>query len=371
MSVRAEKAIRRKESSSGKNQIKKGDTPGNEWQDNRLQSVVQQKIQALADSSPQSQLIDQVQQSSTSQAKPIQRMVAINAYKNVYVPDYLKPETKEAEGRMETSINTLSGRDDKLVFTDSDNVQEIFKKNSWSTDLLESKNKYTDKDEANKLTAKASREQQDRNLSPEKRKAITDKLGSDLDDLTNATWKRNSAILHEFSKQKQLYVYKNDLALDNPYVDPESFNLLAPKDMTDAPGELGEVGNEHDICAIEAISDLGGNVKTMWADRASATDVGSWHKACKAKGLDYRNDNEYIKILKKLGYSLVENTNIVFNEIDWEKDTLGDGEYFLGTGSGDIGHAIGVKITGGDVDQIYDRQELHTPETVVTYIFKK
>lgn len=304
----------------------------------------------------------------------IQRMVVFNNQKNVYIPSYLNPKDNTKEGRMKTSVNTLTGRNDNLVFPSSSNFDDILQKNiaDKSKKLLKYENKYTEKDQAKKLTASASKKQQKKGLDHDQRKVITDKLGDDLAALTvNPTWEKNVELCQEFSDARKVYIYPNDKVLDNIYTFPTEFNLIAPEDMVDAPGDLEVVGNPHDICAIEAISDLGGDVRDMWGNLESSTSAEGWHRACRAKGLDYRNDNEYIKILMKLGYTLAQNHSVTYNQIDWTADHLGDGKYFLATGAGEIGHAIGVEVGEGVVTTIYDNQKLHENDINVKYIFKQ
>ncbi|WP_299008983.1 hypothetical protein [uncultured Shewanella sp.] len=303
----------------------------------------------------------------------VQRMIVLNNYHNVYIPAHLDPGNATERDRMKTAINTLTNRNDNVVFVSTSGFDDVMQENisKETQKLLRMDNKYIEKKEAHRLTAVAGRAQQDRTLDPDQRKAVIDQLGRDLNVLTvNPTWEKNVELRQQFSDEKQVYIYPNDTELDNPYTFPTERKLIAPVDMLDAPGVLGAVGNPNEICAIQAISDLQGDVHTMWGDLDSDTSVPVWHAACRTKGLDYRNDNEYIKILMKLGFTLVQNDPVIYNAIDWTAANLGDGDYFLATGAGDIGHAIGVRVVGG-VDTVLDRQELHNDAVVVKYIFKK
>lgn len=304
----------------------------------------------------------------------IQRMVAIGSYEKVYLPESLRPadpKRVEKTARMTEAINTLSKRNDELVFTNANALEEVITKKIGEKTEEQLRKKYESKVDAERLMSEAAINQQDRTLDTEGRKAIAEKLALDLEAKYNQTLKRKLAILREFSKPRDLYLYYNEFALDNPYTDPEEIKLIAPSDMLDSPGTLEETINEHDICAIETISDFEGDVSDMWNDRDSSTKVEDWHTACKDNGLDYRNDNDYIKILKKLSYTLVRNESVIYNQIDWASSELGDGDYFLATGGGDIGHAIGVTVAGGVVTRVYDRQRLHRDNVNVKYIFKK
>lgn len=304
----------------------------------------------------------------------VQRMVAFNNYHNVYAPSNLEPGSPEEKARMRTSINTLTQRNDGLVFSSSGDFNGVLTENidPETKKLLIYDNKYVEKEQARALTAEASKAQQNQTNGPDQRKAITDKLGVDLNALTiNPTWAKKLELGTQFSEEKTVYVYPNATVLDNPYTYPTEFKLIAQNDMIDAPGVLAAVRNPHDSCAIDTISDLGGDVHDMWGDLASSTNVDAWHTACRTKGLDYRNDNEYIKILMKLDYTLVQNDLVTYNEIDWTAGHLGNGNYFLGTGAGDIGHAIGVTVAGGVVTTIHDRQHIHADDESVKYIFKQ
>jgi hypothetical protein len=304
----------------------------------------------------------------------VQRMVAFNNYHNVYAPSNLEPDSPEEKARMRTSINTLTQRNDGLVFSSSSEFNGTLTENidPETKKLLIYDNKYVEKEQARTLTAEASKAQQNQANGPDQRKAITDQLGLDLNALTiNPTWAKKLELGTQFSEEKTVYLYPNATILDNPYTYPTEFKLIAQNDMIDAPGVLGAVRNPNDSCAIDTISDLGGDVHDMWDNVVSSTNVDAWHTACRTNHLDYRNDNEYIKILMKLDYTLVQNDLIVYNEIDWTAGHLGNGNYFLGTGAGDIGHAIGVTVAGGVVTTIHDRQHIHTDDESVKYIFKQ
>ena len=128
--------------------------------------------------------------------------------------------------------------------------------------------------------------------------------------------------------------------------------------------------DKKEICAIETLSDLGADVQRMWLDENSSTDVKAWHAACQKHKLDYRTDNQYIKILKKLNYQLVSNEETAYNTMNW--GDFDDGDYFLSTiSSGTIGYAYGVTIASVAVSEIHDRQKLHKGTDRIKYVFKK
>lgn len=301
----------------------------------------------------------------------VQRAVGLKDYRRVYMPEHLAPDGAPAKARFQTSVNTFTGRNDTVEFVNSEGLKNKITENikKETKDLLLYQNKYGgNKAEAQKLIATASTAQENRNLSPEERKEIGDKLGRDLGDLENPVYAKNMEVMGQFAETKMVYLYATNKLLEE-YDVPDEYMLLAPADMHDAPGVLPPARVEGQSCVIQTLSDLAANVNTMWDDQAASTDVDRWHAACRLKGLDYRNDNEYIKILKRLGYTLVFNTPTRYDQMDWA--SLGNGQYFLGTGGGGIGHAYGVRIAGDAVAQLYDRQGIQDDTDIVNYVFKK
>lgn len=311
--------------------------------------------------------------SSVPTPHPVQRMVGIQGHKKVYAPKHLAV-TDDALTRYQNSVRTLTGTKDNLVFASDDDFSEVLKKNidKETSAALEFRNKYTEKGEAARLTAKASKEQHEKGKTAEERAEITETLGRKLEALeVNPHYRKRGEVMGEFRDERNVFSYASDKLLESPWTPATAHPLLAPADMYDAPGKLTKISNPKERCAIEALSDLGADVKTVWSDASSSTDVGDWHRVSEAKGLDYRSDSEYIKLLGALKYTLVQNTPQTYNTIDWSAGHLGNGQYFLATGSADIGHAIGVTVSGGAVTTVHDRQSLHTDTETVKYIFKK
>lgn len=302
----------------------------------------------------------------------IQRAIGFNNFNCVYLPKVLDPGTEIGRTRYKHSINALTGRNDNIAFITDDAFEILLTTNvkPQTAQDIQYKNKFNiDKKAADALIAKAGLVQQDLSISAQERQDEVAKIGVQLDQYINPLYEKAQQLKSEFNKGDRVFLYSKDTALDD-YDVPSMKRLLKPRDMHDEPGMLPQHRIPNQSCAIQTLSDLGADVKSMWNDQQNSTDVDRWHVACRLKGLDYRNDNEYIKILGKLGYSLKHNSPMRYDQMDWAG--LGDGDYFLGTqGDGGIGHAYGVRIHGGAVTQIFDRQGLHQAGDQVAYAFKK
>lgn len=162
---------------------------------------------------------------------------------------------------------------------------------------------------------------------------------------------------NKYQHTRNIYCYPDIFSAQNDE-GATIHKLLLPADMQETGDPLPVVLAPASACVIQVLVDFG-----VAAPTGATTDQ-AWHSWCRGQGLDYRTDSDIIRIyVGHLGYSLVNNTTVTMNNVNWE-ELGGDGDYlvaaYVGMPAG-VGHMIGVVINHGAIQTVHDRQNLIAP----------
>jgi hypothetical protein len=207
-------------------------------------------------------------------------------------------------------------------------------------------------------------------LNPEERQPAPAEKSEDVEATTEGN------VRAQFLDERNVHQYPTRREMQ--YGEPSDKTLLLePKDMREKGDDLGAL-SKPEACVIQALEDFG--VEVPGTSTHTAAD---WHRYCTAQKpqIDYRTDSHYIRLyVEQLGYQMVNNDVVAWTSIDWKK-LGGDGRYLAGTypggspGGSEVGHMIGVVVSGGKVTTVHDQQGLTKPHLAggnvhARYIFK-